>query len=543
MRGPVTAMLWALWRLTRVRLSCLAALVLGIGWVLLELAGPQRAVAQPVVVLIAALATAFWSSGTRLLDRAGFPFATDFTRPVPTWLLAGMPLLYVGVVAAAVFALPLLVLGTVFDLAFPLSSGAAYLSAMTLVVVASTWWSRSRAVRLTGQIVAPLALVLLLRSYLGDDVPEMAKWLRFGPRDYVPAMLAAVFAFALTTIGVERQRRGDEGLEALADAAGPPSWWARLVELRRDGSGALLRAPCPTASPARAELWLELKYRGAPVLAVGALIAFAIPLAFRAMHSIPPHLPVVTALASLAIPVLVGVNASMWRGGGAWRMPMSPFEAVRPLGTARLAGLQVLVTTVCALAAGALIGISIWLSLPLFDDVQLVALRRRAAAALVPASAARVPADVALTLIGAATVVALLLSCRRLAERYGKRFGVSCVAAGAYLLLLSLGQALGRVGWVVIEMHLWMAAAAVLLAAALVFSRVVRDRVLTARQIAASLVACAAIAVLYLEYFSHSGILSAETPGVLAALLLSSSLLPLAAVALAPWSLALVRHV
>ena len=72
---------------------------------------------------------------------------------------------------------------------------------------------------------------------------------------------------------VRRQRRGDE-LASRARPLAAITWtpggglWDRLVDL--------FRLPCPTSSATRAQVWLDLKSNGLPVLTIGVTLAIVI---------------------------------------------------------------------------------------------------------------------------------------------------------------------------------------------------------------------------------------------------------------------------
>lgn len=541
MNSPTTALLWHSFRLTRGRLVFMIAFAIAAGWVALSLPASTPGGVEMLVLAVVSLLALLWLVATPLMgDRCGFPFRLDFARPAPTWLLVAVPLAYVGLATAAVYVVPMLVLGAAFGTSLPLSPVAPWIAATVVAFATCCWWTRYGMARGLSSAACAVALI----AALPDDFEfpaQRASWAEayaFEWADYAPMLLVVAAAFAVAVFGVERQRRGDDWAGVLA---GTPL--AKLRELYRDGWGELLRARCPISSPGRAELWLEMKYRGAPVLAFGVIVAAAVPALFWLNHAQHPLLPLVVALGMLTIPLLVGANASIWSRGGNRPAALSAFEAARAVGTARLAGLQVSVTAGCTLVAMTLIGASIWLSLPLFDAVSRAALRRDVAAELGAIPAGRLVRDGAFAVIGLATAAALLHAFNCVAQRYGTRTYAVLVGLGAYFLLLAFAVERDWVGWPVVAAHLWLAAAVVPLVTALAFADVLRARVLAVRPAGAFLVAWAGFAAIYLAFLRDSGILLAELPAVLATLAISSSLLPLAAVALAPWSLRLVRHV
>ena len=123
----------------------------------------------------------------------------------------------------------------------------------------------------------------------------------------------------------------------------------------------------------RAQVWFDLKSSGLPVLAIGVAFAIVIPLLFVvttrldvALSGFSPNRPpelvaVVVAMFSLPAVLILGGNAFGIRARQG-RTYTSAFEATQACGTARMAGLKVLVRSVCLLAALLAVGTSIWTS-------------------------------------------------------------------------------------------------------------------------------------------------------------------------------------
>lgn len=540
MRSPTVAMLWACWRFTRGRLLFLMAILTAGGWVLFDLAR-DPSLAGPPVLAIVVLLSLVWPVSTRVLgDRSGFPFRADFVRPVSTWLLVAVPMAYLGVGTAAVYLVPLIVLEQAFGVSMPLAYNAVWLSAIVLVVAAGCWWSEGKTARRVGSTAVPLVFVMLIGSGFGPDPRDWLDAAPFDWADYGPLLLGIVAAFTVCLLGVERQRRGDDWID-LFERDGPivRAVLRRLVELYRYGWGELVRVRCPDSSPIRAELWLEMKYRGAPMLAMSIMIAVLIPLIFQLGNSVGPWIPLVTAAVLPIVPMFVGVSASMWQRTSSGSTPMNAFESTRAVGTARLIGMQVIVTVACTLASWTLIGTSVGLSLPLLGDVQAL---DEAAAAIRALPGYRLAGMAAIVVTLLATIVAFLLAFKLLTSVFAKRLYVGLLALGLYAMALLLATAKAWVGMSLVEAHLWAAAALVPVCAILLFRRVLLDGVLMLRQAGAAALAWGVFAAIYVLILRSSGIYLSEAPAAVSALWIASSLLPLAAFALAPWALSRVRH-
>jgi hypothetical protein len=157
-------------------------------------------------------------------------------------------------------------------------------------------------------------------------------------------------------------------------------------------------------------------------------------------------------------------------------------------------------------------------------------------------SASRLFILLALAFVLFATAVAFLMAIRSFSLMYGKRLWLGALGAALYSIALAFAVATGRLGAVTIAVTFWIIAAAVPVATVFAFAKALADRLLTVRQ---SFVAAAVWIVVAVAYLSSLLDIDAGTGGVapaLAALAFASSLLPLTAVALVPWSMDQVRH-
>ena len=157
-------------------------------------------------------------------------------------------------------------------------------------------------------------------------------------------------------------------------------WWEWVIDQ--------FRFPCPTSSATWAQVWLDLKFNGLPVLAIGVALAIGILLLsaignpFDAAFGdhLAARIPCTNAdcfyaranplfLTPLSLVIVLGLARNTFgirrRQGRAY---MSVFEVTQAHGTAQLALLKVLVRSVCVLAALIAIGVSAWISVPLLGD-------------------------------------------------------------------------------------------------------------------------------------------------------------------------------
>ena len=215
-----------------------------------------------------------------------------------------------------------------------------------------------------GVMVATSAwLVLAIHRLTAVEIPGSFDWppnlwptlFDFPLTDYALIGAIGLASFGVAVASVARQRHGD------AQAVTPrtvdfPGFPEDLVNL--------FRFPCPTSSATRAQVWFEMKSSGVPVLAIGLVLAISNPLVFAITRPIEFAHPYAVGWAMLSVlfVLIQGVNAFgfRWRQGRAYA---SAFESTQPYGTARLAGLKVLVRSVCVLPALIAVGLSVWASL------------------------------------------------------------------------------------------------------------------------------------------------------------------------------------
>src|SRR5690606_28119694 len=93
-----------------------------------------------------------------------------------------------------------------------------------------------------------------------------------------------------------------------------------------------------------------------------------------------------------------------------------------------------------------------------------------------------------------------------------------------------------------IAVHVWIAAAGIPAGTAYLIARVLLERIASIAEAAVVVGVWVVIAIVYVALLHDSGVRLLELPTPLALLELAPLLLPLAAAALAPWSLARVRH-
>jgi hypothetical protein len=505
-------------------------------------------------------------TGGRFMDgyRPGFPLHLLYTRPVRTSAIVGVAMLYDAVSGAAMYAASAALLGLAFGQTLPLLSMAMLIVVFRMVCLFVQWSTRSRVFQWLGSLAIWGAAIALFNIRAGGSP------LQLGFSFAETALMASIglVSFGLTAAGVARQRRGD------ARAAIPRTKGSGLT----DWFAGLFRFPCPTSSPTRAQVWFDLKSSGLLVLAIGLTLAAVIPLAFvittrldvalSGVFTEPETRGVAVTVAMFSLPavlILLGGNAFGIRARQG-RKYASPFDATQVYGTMRMAGLKVLVRSVCLLAALAAVGASAWTSasvIPfdvLHDNDTFIEKSRNPVSGGMRAVEGAVGAMSAYELLAlafvAAVVVTVMVASRAaftaLRARYPRRVNIAgslLLLHGLVLVLLFLafegGIASQFVLYTAQDLTNWViktVLAASVLVTVYLFVTVLAERLLTLGQAAGAILLSAAFGAAWVTVLNAAGVPLSAMPARDAVGMLSPVLLPLMASVLAPWSLSRIRH-
>lgn len=571
MRSPGAAMLWENWRLTRI--EAFQRVVQGVVVPAVVLAGAaafgpiDNGAVRLALGLLVMTHMPLWLSvaklnGGRFMDgyRPGYPFYFLYTRPIRTFALVGAPMAYLAASGMAAYLLSALVLRAIFGYPFPLLPLAALIAAYHVAQWAAQWGTSNKVVQFIGSAVGGLGFTLL-GMYRTREWPARLD-VQFV--DYAVLAAVCVVSVGLAVAGVARQRRGEARsvTPRTVTRSGFSEWLAGLFRL-----------PCPTLSATRAQIWFELKTSGLPVLVIGVAFAIVIPLllavttrldvALSAFFTEPATRVVAVLAAMLSVPavLLLGGNAFGIRARQG-RKYANVYEATQAYGTARIAGLKVLVRSACLMAALVAVGTSIWTSASVIpfdvlgDQDTFIEKSRMPVSGWMRTIEGTVRAMSAYELFAlavvAAIVVAVMVTLRAaqpaLRARYTRRMNIATwvvlLSAGALVLLvLATRRGIG------VELLLntitatkWIAVAAMTLATAYLLWRVLAEQILTLRQACGAILMAAAFGVAWITVLQAVGVQLSERPAMDAAWMLSPALLTLMAAVLAPWSLSRVRH-
>jgi hypothetical protein len=589
-RSRIVVMLWEIWRVTRVEAAWKLAFGIVGGLAVLALCATFAPAdnarryedvmdngAALAIILLVLPHLVSWLSLARLNGgRPGFPLYLHYTRPVRTAVIVGLPMAYLTAMSSAIYLVSALLLRVTAGYAFPLLPVAAWIAALTLVFVAATWSTRNRTIQVLVMVFAiTRAFGLAMDRLTAVEIPDTFDWpprlwptlFDFPLTDYAWIALIGLASVGVTVAMVTRQRRGDE-LAAITWTPGG-GLWDRLVSL--------FRFPCPTSSATRAQVWLDLKSNGLPVLTIGVALAIVILLVsavsgpldaafseeIRASLSCSNRdcfyvraMPVLFAPLSLLVVLVLAGNAfGIRRRQG--RTYVSAFEATQAYSTAQLAALKLLVKSLCVFAALIAIGVSVWISLPLLGDavfIQMWNVPLNSQQAVIKDGVAALTGYEQLALVVVAAVgvviwVAAFAVLGALWTRYSRRVTIaasSLLLAGLALALLALGGRNGIVSPFVVDPI--FAAARWILLAAIVFTIVYvlwsgfAARVVTIRYATGALAISAAFGAAWLTVLHIAGVQPAGMSAMNAVWILSPALLPLTIGVLATWSYSRVRH-
>ncbi len=577
MSSPVVAMLWENWRLIRGeaagRLSLSVVLGLGV-FVVVAAAAPNQAGrdfgASGALFVLISLNFMVWVAiaklkGGRLMDgyRPGFPLYLLYTRPIRTTVLVGVPMVFQATLGAAVYLVSALVLRLTLDYPFPLLSVAAPIAAAHLAYNAADWATRSKAV----QWLASTAAIGTLGAIAARRWQGWPTLFDFSSADYAFMAAMSAASFGVTVVGVSRQRHGSApAATPRATVGGFPGWLVDRFQFR-----------CPTSSATRAQVWFDLRSSGLPVLTLGVALAIVIPLLFVATTRLdlvlsgfiaaPATRAIAVAVAVFSVPavlILLAGNAFGIRARQG-RTYASAFESTQGCGTARMAGLKVLVRSVCLLGALVAVGASVWTSASVIpfdvlegmDNDTLIEKSRAPLSGWMRAIRSGVGAMNAyellalafVTLIAVAVFVGWRAADAAIRARYQRRQRIAGSVLLIYALALGLLALAGERGIgpeiplsAVLEATKWLAAAAMVLATGYLSWNVFEERLLTLRQASSAILFSAAFGMAWVTVLGATGVSLAGMPTTDAAWMLSPALLPLLVSVLAPWSLSRIRH-
>jgi hypothetical protein len=566
-RSPIAAMLWEIWRVTRVEAAWRLALGIVVAlaaWLVSTAFAPvwDEGTASVVGISLYLPHIMGWLSLAALNGgKPGFPLYLLYARPIRTAVVVGVPTVYLTALSFAIYLVSAFLLRAASGYPFSVLPAAAWVAVIALVLRTIAWSTRSVAVLGLGSLVTLFGL----GNAVGARLDAFPHDVDYPLTDYAVIALIGLVCFGVTVVSVTRQRRGDVHA-ARNPGSGFRGW---LIDL--------FPFPCPTSSATRAQVWLDLKSNGLPVLAKGVLLALAILLLSAIGNPIDAAFndeiavslscqnddcffarawPVLLTPFSLVAVLFMARNTfGIQRRQG--RAYVSVFEVTQAHGTAQLALLKILVTSACVLAVIIAIGVSAWISISLLGDPVFVQMWTVPLASRLPAIAGAVAALrwyeqlslMVVVAVGVVICVAAFAVSGALRTRYATRIAAPLLVL--YGLALVWLAVVTRVEPdIASRLHLdvvygvmcWIAAAAMVITTVYVFWSGFAERVLTGRYVSGAVLVSAAFAAAWLTVLQIAGVQPAGMSAMNIVWTMSPALLPLTIGALAPWSLSRVRH-
>jgi hypothetical protein len=549
-----TAMVWELWRLSRISILATMFGVAVIGAFIIMVVDTEEAEANLVFVggAIMCMHSRLWAN--KIDGEYGFPLKLGYARPISIWKLVGIPLAFVALSCGITFFIPFLTLKLIFGLPFPLMSGAVSVGTFSLVFAAVYWWTDNNATRYTGYF-GLIILGFLVFKYLSpeefdlDDFPidRLANMFEFSSADYGIIALTALAATGLTLYGVNKQRHGDSAR-------------IRTDVVRFENQFA---PPCPVSSPALAQCWFVLRTVGIPKALFGFAGALAFPILIGASVVTGSQIPAGFAVILPLYPLFaIGVSSGITRKQG--YAYMNVFNATRAMGAARLVAIEISVVVSCMLIAWMAIGGSMMATVFMFrsyyesgfmapefweslnDYNNFMEVWSAAWTALAGMPFYRLAAFFTNFAVVIATGIACLAALQVFYVLSPKRVILTGIAIGICLLVFGITVANDSntlQDKVSIKLAAqWLIIATVFVTTPYVFVKAWQDRILNAQQVSLILLVWACYAAIYWGILGGAELLRADAHWV--RLLFSASLImiPLAATAMTPWAVGLLRH-
>ncbi len=290
MRSPHQAMLWELWRVSRLELLLRFAGVLAFVLLVLVMAanmsGPERLVIRGIVVLVLGVACAMSSTWMSALDnqQTGFSFRLGFTRPISTLQLVAIPMAYSVLWAMLGYFLSALLAWWLLGQSVPIAGPAAIIGCIVCIMICTTWFPShpyERILSLFAATACVLGLLYLRHRWRSGGQPAVieianAEYYPAVWQEYAALFLIASLTLAITTLAVGWQRCGEgwrwSALPVRLCQTAARSRWAK----RSVGWIEKLTAPKSIHTPLLAQWWFELRRSSHVLLIALALTAVAL---------------------------------------------------------------------------------------------------------------------------------------------------------------------------------------------------------------------------------------------------------------------------
>ncbi|MDA1053073.1 MAG: hypothetical protein O3C40_21685 [Planctomycetota bacterium] len=554
MRTPTQAVLWELWRTSRLQLL----MVVGVQFAIVLLLYSATFFAKNsdegtahvlcgIFVMWSTAMSAFSQSWRNTFETThiGFSFRLGFTRPISTARMVAIPMLFIVIVAPLCYLLPAILFSWLMGLSVPLV-GPAMLSAGAAACLVAVAWSPATSigkaiglVAFFGGLIASAAMYHLPSGNPDPFLLEIGKpdYFDFAWYQYLVLLAVPAIAMVVTVVAVERQRHGDR--------------W-QLDGLRRRWRG--LNIPWPGShrrqQPFRsllvAQCWYEMRRFGVKLLVLSLLAPLVPFLLVTFVSRVDPGLggaPWVWLVAVGFSPLvyqMIGADGAIGLRHKQGALQLSAFDATRALQNDQLIAIKLLVIASCSLVGWLWMGLAAGAHAALSGDWPLwVQLGQTISQAV-----GDVP--VHWWIAGGCNVALLYISSSSFLFAFGMWVPLHprLFACVFFAVVAHIALAIGDFehDWTV--RYLWLAEGWVLTIAIVVGSYLAVRKALSSGFLGKRLFVC--MFCLWVIYVSTTIAMFLKTapalPLTVAALGVASLLVPLASTAIAPLALASHRH-
>ena len=557
MRTPLQAMLWELWRLSRLellgRISYPCALILaaflfssgvfdfsiGEGWYVI------RAIVILLLSSTSVLSVKMFNAFDNL-QQGGFCFHLGYARPTSTTQLVVVPMLYIVVTVVACFVLPALFFCLLMDTSLPLVGIGTGVACVATCLIAAAWSPPTQFGRIAGLLTIAIGVVLCLvkfhSHYDGSDpwLYAMGKpgYFVFAWYYYGACLGISVAATVVAVAGVQRQRRGDEW--GLVDrwVTGESRFWNRSRKLASP-------ATKPFSNRFAAQWWYEMRRVGRPGWGFALLPLYFFCFLWIVSRYVDPEKVAAIWIGVLALcPFfyqLASAEGALGLRTKQGARQFSTFDATRSMSNDALIAVKLLVDAACSLIG--------WLCMAMAAGLHTVLVGNWHEWARIGEAVSTAVGDVPgyWWVVGLLNIVLLYVSSSSILLAVGMWMQLykKLFAFGFFLLLLHVGALFwdAKHDWA--YRHLWAAYGYFLSVVIVVVCILAMRKALTAGYLGKRLFGYAFC--LWVVYVSSVVALYMKSPAVtiplpFIALGVSILLVPLASTAAAPLALASFRH-